>query len=65
MNRQDLFNKFLKDQGADPLDCEILDDVGVSNYDPNGCLGFVCPDMPETRCDTCTYNGFWTKEIAE
>lgn len=49
MTRTELFKNWLKDNGADPTDCELVDDMKDKSHIGNsqGCYGFSCPeDVP-------------------
>lgn len=78
--RVDLFKAWLNLVGANPNDCELVDDMEDKTRIGNsqGCYGFVCPaDVPtkyihnttemeyRVDCTKCKYNDFWTKEVEE
>ena len=70
MTRLEKFKAWLRENGAEPEDCELLD----NQFDPNGCYGFVCPsDTPvektevegttitnTVKCELCKYYRFWS-----
>lgn len=50
--RVDLFKAWLNLVGADPNDCELVDDAGDTSHIGNehGCYGFFCPeDVPTVQ----------------
>lgn len=81
MTRLEKFKAWLRENGAEPADCELLDDMGHDQFDPYGCYGFVCPnDTPVEKtevedttiintvkyeCELCKYYRFWSREEKE
>lgn len=52
MTRTELFKNWLKDNGANPNDCDIVDGIEDKSHIGNehGCYGFICPeDVPTVQ----------------